>query len=187
MTQAVETAKTAIEREDYDAAAALLQPLAQSGLTEAEFLMGFLYFTSANVTKQESRVWLERAAAKDHAEALFYLACLGRNIDFGQPEDDVHRGFLVRAAELGLAKAQRDLGCYYAIGGGAFAKDETLARLWYRRAAEQGHADAQYNYGLMLLHGEGGSAEPKAGIEWVRRAAARGNSGATHFLSQTAA
>lgn len=184
MSETIEKAKAAIGREDYDGAIELLRPLANAGDADAEFLMGYLYFTSADVAKHDSLAWLERAAAKNHPEALYYLAGLGSTIDFGPPEDDSHRTLLVRAAELGLAQAQRDLGCYYAIGEGCFRKDEALSRLWYGRAAEQGHADAQYNYGLMLLHGEGGPAEPDAGIEWVRRSARQGDSGATHFLSQ---
>src|SRR5712672_2210566 len=111
MTDVIEQAKTAIEREDYTAAIDLLRPLARDGCTEAEFLMGYLFFTSAEVTKDESRVWLERAAAKDHPGALYHLSGLGQMIDFGPPEDDTHGRLLIRAAELGLSQAQRDLGC----------------------------------------------------------------------------
>src|SRR5436190_12351849 len=104
MSETIEKAKAAIEREDYDAATELLRPLAHADMADAEFLMGYLFFTSADVTKHDSRAWLERAAAKSHPEALYYLARLGPTIDFGPPEDDVHRVFLVRAAELGLAQ-----------------------------------------------------------------------------------
>lgn len=183
MKDVIEKAKAAIEREDYAVASDLLRPLAEHGAAEAEFLMGYLYFSSAPVTKDESRSWLERAAAKDHPEALYYLSGLGHTVDFGPPEDDAHGRFLIRAAELGLPRAQRDLGCFYSIGEGGFPKDSALGRLWYGRAATQGHADAQYNFGLMLLHGEGGPAEPDAGIEWIHRAAKQGDKAAIHFLS----
>jgi TPR repeat protein len=184
MSATIDKAKAAIEREDYDTAMAILRPLADSGEAEAEFLMGYLYFTSATVTKSDSIAWLGRAAAKNRPEAFYYLACLGDKIDFGPPEDEVHRGCLIRAAELGFAKAQRDLGCNYTTGEGGFSKDEALGRLWYGRAAEQGHADAEFNYGIMVIHGEGGPADPQAGMEWVRLAAKHGDGGAIHFLSQ---
>lgn len=183
MKDAIEKAKAAIEREDYEVASDLLMPLAENGAAEAEFLMGYLYFTSASVTKDESRAWLERAAAKDHPGALYYLSGLGNTIDLGPPEDDVHGRFLIRAAELGLPQAQRDLGCFYAIGEYGFPKDLVLGRIWYGRAAVQGHRDAQYNFGLMLLHGEGGPVEPDAGMEWLRRAAKQGDAAAIDFLS----
>ena len=184
MSEATNKARAAIDRENYDAAIAILRPLADSGDVEAEFLMGYLFFTSADVTRLDSQSWLKRAAAKDHPEALYYLACLGDEIDF-QPSDDESRGrYLVRSAELGFARAQRDLGCNYATGEGGFSKDEALGRLWYGRAAEQGHADAEFNYGIMVIHGEGGPADPQAGMELVRRAAKHGDEGAIHFLSQ---
>src|SRR5215831_3122788 len=112
MRDVLEKAKAAIENEDYEAANGLLRPLAGDGVTEAEFLMGYLLFTSAAVTKEESRTWLERAAVKDHPEALYYLSKLGQSIDFGPPEDEPHKCLLVRSAELGLPQAQRDLGCF---------------------------------------------------------------------------
>jgi len=183
MTDFIDQAKAAIEREDYTAVIDLLRPLACEGCTEAEFLMGYLFFTSAEVTKDESQAWLERAAAKDHPEALYHLSGLGQQIDFGPPEDETHGRLLIRAAELGLPQAQRDLGCFYAIGEGGFQQDQVLGRLWYGRAAAQGHADAQYNFGLMLLEGAGGPAEPDTGMEWVRRAAKQGDAAAIHFLS----
>jgi hypothetical protein len=40
----------------------------------------------------------------------------------------------------------------YASGRG-IAKDDTQAVYWFRKAAEQGHAKAQYNLGLMYDYG----------------------------------
>ena len=47
-----------------------------------------------------------------------------------------------------------NLGVMYANGRGVL-KDEAEAVRWYRLAAEQGHAGAQYNLGLMHAKGEG--------------------------------
>jgi len=44
-----------------------------------------------------------------------------------------------------------DLGHVYLRGDGV-AKDAEQAVSWYRRAAEAGHADAQFNLGNMLLY-----------------------------------
>ncbi len=44
--------------------------------------------------------------------------------------------------------AQYNLGVMYANGQGV-PKDEKQAVVWYRKAAEQGYADAQHNLGLM--------------------------------------
>ena len=41
------------------------------------------------------------------------------------------------------------------VNGRGVLKDEAEAVRWYRLAAEQGHAGAQYNLGLMHAKGEG--------------------------------
>jgi len=181
MSEAIEEARQAIEREEYDGASLLLRPLADAGSAEARYLLGYLYFTSADVDPQESHQWLQRAAAQHHPEAIFHLACWRRDGSFGPPDDEMHRNLLIRAAELGSVQAQRDLGCCYATGDDGWPLDPVLGRVWYGRAAAAGHADAQYNYGLMLLYGEGGPADA-SGDEWIHRAAAQNDSCALHYL-----
>jgi len=46
--------------------------------------------------------------------------------------------------------------------------------------ARSGHVDAQYNFGLVCLHGEGGPAPPEEGIESLERAAAGDPAGIWH-------
>ena len=55
-----------------------------------------------------------------------------------------------KAAELGDAAAQNNLGTCYAMGEGV-EKDEAEAEKWFRRAADQGYPPAQRN--LSRLHG----------------------------------
>ena len=162
----------------------LLQPLAETGVAEAQFLLGYLFFTGANVSKPESRDWLERAASQDHPEATYWLACMGADCDFGPPDDDHGRRLLLRAAELGSPAAQRDLGCFYATGDSGFPKDQSSARNWYGLAAQQGHADAQYNYAFMLLLGEGGLADRERAYVSFRKAADAGKEEARRFLAE---
>jgi len=56
------------------------------------------------------------------------------------------------AVQLRRAKqtAQFNLGVCYSDGDGV-AKDAEQAVSWYRRAAEAGDADAQFNLGISLL------------------------------------
>jgi hypothetical protein len=178
----LEEAQAAIKREDYDTAIQLLRPLAESGLAGAQYLLGSLYFTSADVDPRESHDWLQRAADQSHPTALYDLARWQDGTAGPPPSEDYYRSLLLRAAELGSADAQRALGCFYATGDDGFPKDEVLGRLWYGRAAAQGHADAQYNYGTMLLYGEGGPADREAAKDFIRRAAAQGDPCAIHFI-----
>ena len=91
MNEATEEARQAIEDEEYDRALFLLRPLADAGSAEAQYLLGYLYFTSAEVDAQESRHWLERAAAQQYPEAIFRLACWRSDGLFGPPADETHR------------------------------------------------------------------------------------------------
>ena len=46
---------------------------------------------------------------------------------------------------------------------------------WYRKAAEQGHSQAQFNLGVMLANGRGIAKDEQEAVEWYRKAAEQGN------------
>jgi len=50
-------------------------------------------------------------------------------------------------------------------------KDAAKAIEWYTAAAEQGHAESQYDLGFMLLWGEGTDQNTLKGMEWLIKAA----------------
>lgn len=78
----------------------------------------------------------------------------------------------------GDARAQFALGLLYDNGEGV-ARDDDAAFTWYRRAAEQGYAKAEYNLALMLERGRASAATTGADArEWYLRAARRGNTDA---------
>jgi len=54
------------------------------------------------------------------------------------------------------------------------AKDAEQAVSWYRRAAEAGHAAAQFNLGLCYAKGEGVAKDAEQAVSWYRRAAEAG-------------
>ena len=51
-------------------------------------------------------------------------------------------------AEAGDAIAQNKIGVMYDLGRGVLEDDKEAAK-WYRKAAEQGHAEAQINLASM--------------------------------------
>ena len=87
---------------------------------------------------------METLAGKDDPTALVALAGLyqqGR----GVPKDLARAaGLYQRAAELGNAEAQYNLGNLYLLGEGV-ARDDDWAFTWFRAAARQGHALARHN------------------------------------------
>ncbi|MFT4589650.1 MAG: TPR repeat protein [Candidatus Binatia bacterium] len=50
-------------------------------------------------------------------------------------------------------------------------KDFKEAVRWYRKAAEQGDAGAQYNLGNYIADGRGVAQDHKVAVEWFRKAA----------------
>ena len=55
------------------------------------------------------------------------------------------------------------------------AKDEVEAVKWYRKAAEQNFADAQYDLGFCYANGQGVAKDYVEGYKWMLLAAAQGN------------
>jgi cell division septation protein DedD len=73
-------------------------------------------------------------------------------------------------AAKGDADAEFNLGQAYRLGKGVPA-DPAKAEDWYRKAAEQGHFQAEDNYGRMLFErGQRAQAAP-----WLEKSAARGD------------
>lgn len=62
----------------------------------------------------------------------------------------------------------------YARGAGV-SEDESEAVRWYRLAAQQGLAEAQFSLGNMYFNGRGVPQDYEEAARWVRLAAAQGN------------
>jgi TPR repeat protein len=65
------------------------------------------------------------------------------------------------------------------------AGDYAEAVIWYRRAAEQGHAQAQYNLGFMYGSGLGVPQDDAEAVNWFRLAAEQGLAQAQTHLGLT--
>ena len=91
-------------------------------------------------------------------------------------------GDLGRRARLGDADAQHMFARAYRMGRDV-PQDRELAMLWYRRAAEQGHAGAQAMLGRMhWLWGEGTTRDVAVATDWYRRSAEQGHPAAQFWL-----
>ncbi len=96
-------------------------------------------------------------------------------------DDDAAFSLMSQAAQEGFAKAQFELGLMYENGQGT-GKDIARAGEWYLKAAGQGLAEAQFNYGYMLaaMEDEDQKAE---GLEWMKKAAGQGDEAAIEYLN----
>ena len=93
-------------------------------------------------------------------------------------------------AEAGDAEAQNALGSLF-YSGEAISNDETgkmmdydleSAAGWFQRSAEQGHAGAHFNLGLLYAEGQGVPQDFAKAVEWFTKAAEQGNVDAQNNL-----
>ncbi len=61
-------------------------------------------------------------------------------------------------------------------------QDDVEAARWYRLAADQGHATAQFNLGVMYFKGEGVPQDVAEAVRWYRLAADQGDASAQFNL-----
>ncbi len=61
-------------------------------------------------------------------------------------------------------------------------KDAAQAAAWYRRAANQGDADAQYSLGRLYENGTGVPKDTAQAAAWYRKAADQGHADAKQRL-----
>jgi len=88
-----------------------------------------------------------------------------------------------REAAKGSAKAQFLLGLLSERGTGKRKKDVSAAFKWFRKAAEQGHPQAQYKIAAAYHFGKGIAVDPELAVLWYRRAAGQGVGEAQHNLA----
>ena len=88
-------------------------------------------------------------------------------------------------AEQGGAKAQFQLGRYFHIGDGdSGGKDPAKAVEWFRKAAEQGHVQAQDSLAMCFYYGEGTPKDLSEARKWFEKAAEGGSNHAKIMLAR---
>jgi TPR repeat protein len=74
-------------------------------------------------------------------------------------------------AEQGNAQSQNELGKAFRLGKFGLTTNFVEAVKWYRKAAEQNLAEAQYSLGFCYAKGEGVAKDEVEAVKWFRRAA----------------
>lgn len=156
-----------------DLAAALkwLRKSVDGGHLRAEYQLGLLYRDGMGVPKDPELAlrWLQVAAGSGLAEAQTAYNELNRT--------QLMREFEVlrASAKAGDAVAQYELGKRYLTGKAPLAINHAQAMLWFTRAAEQQHADAQYNTGIFYKDGISVPRDSSRAKQWLTKAAAQGH------------
>lgn len=167
---------------------------AKTALAEARALISAAEHTPNQERFRQLMSWaretLQPFAEHGDVDAQWLLGSIpeagdGDDDDEYDPEEHIRRYVAEarRLAEAGSASAMFFLACEL------YHDDATSAEStgWYRRAAELGHAHAQWCYGLNLLNGRGVDADRAHGLRWIEAAAHGKFEGAIRFMSQARA
>jgi len=142
-----------------------------------------------------------KAAERGDAEAQYNLGRLYEDGFWGVPKNETKAvEWYRKAANQGHAGAQSGLGFIYAAGRGEVKESLTIGQSapagqpsqryvvttktrtepsikdvgWYRKAAEQGDAEAQNNLGVMYANGQRVPKNEAKAAEWFQKAAEQG-------------
>jgi TPR repeat protein len=122
----------------------VIKELAELGVADAQYNLAWRYYIGQGVPQDyvAAAKWCLMAAGAGHAAAQFSLESGAFR---GQDDNEAAKWFGL--ALQGDAEAQFNLGLLYVKGEGV-PQDYVDAAEWYRRAAEQGHAGAQFATGI---------------------------------------
>jgi uncharacterized protein len=149
-----------MQEHDYHGVAEWCMKSVKYGIPDADDLLEFMYLKTTEYAMP---------AEVDEDSEEFESCCREKALD-------VVEAF----AETGYANAQFDLAYHYAyrvpeaMYGAAFK--------WFEKAAEQEHAEAEYNLGVLCLNGCGTEKSPERAREWFSKAAEHGYEQAKPFL-----
>jgi len=135
----MESALSAVDKQDYFSAYQEFKKLSQAGDREAQYNLAMLYKDGKGVmeNKKTAAEWFRKAADQGLSEAEFQLA---RAYDKGEgvaQSSEYAALWYRKAAEHGNPWAQANLGVMYAEGQG-LKQDLVLAYVWFNLAASQG-------------------------------------------------
>ncbi len=171
MAGPLEDANAAYEKKDFTRAIELFSPLADSGDQVALWRLGYMYVKGEGVVADTKRGFdlIYRASEMNNASALSFIASALSDQSPAKAYE-----FWLRAAEAGDALAQFNVATYLSFSIGGIKRNDAEAFSWYRKSAEQGHADAQYVLAQAYQAGTGTSIDYPEAMRWYKAAAAHG-------------
>jgi TPR repeat protein len=149
-----------------------IRKLADQGLAEAQYALGFLYDNGRGVPKNDAEAmkWFRKAADQGNAKAQYALG-LGYFIGKGVPKDDAEAmKWFRKAADQGNAKAQYNLGVGYYNGEGV-PKNYIEAYIWLSLSSAKGHENANTNLPIVaskMTPSQIEQAQKKAAVLWEK-------------------
>jgi uncharacterized protein len=170
-------------RQDLPKALTFYLLAAQKGDTEAQFIVGGMYFQGIGTEKnpKEGFKWLYMAAKNGEStpksQKILGQAFLQGNVVPQNYTESLQ--WYHRAAENGDHDAQNELAFLYYVGKGV-EQDFKTSFEWFEKAARGGLPVAQYNVGIMYYTGNGvEQTDLLQAYTWLSLAAANGHNNAS--------
>lgn len=138
---------------------------------EAAFCLGRIYAEGLGVDP-------------DYAEAWKWYSRLAHNHNLPAPEKKILWEFSNKLQQSIDADSQFILGEMYRIGTTALCRSAPAAVECYRKAAERGHAEAQFQLGCMLQSGNNYPRDYAEAARWFSEAAKQGHMEAKSRLDE---
>jgi uncharacterized protein len=145
---------------------------AAGGSRRAMFELGRAY--AANHQSADAMAAWRKAADKGSTSAMVELGVLYGTGAGVAKDEEAARKLFERAAQAGNPRGVTNLA---ALGGAGTPSDPARARELLQKAAET-NAEAQYQLGLMLAEGKGGSQDDAGARSLFEKAAAQNHAGA---------
>jgi uncharacterized protein (TIGR02145 family) len=153
-----------------------MTPIKSTSLKVLSLLIFLIFIVSTGISQENGVQYsekLEEEAKSGDPQALFELALcysMGKGVDKNVQKT---RELTRKSAEKGFSNAQVLMG-HLAKDN----KDYQEAFRWYKKAAEQGDANGQYELAYCYLNGKGIKQNDKKFLEWLNKSAKNGYSGA---------
>lgn len=119
------------------------------------------------------------SAAQDAPPDFSRALEMGKDAYHGNPAATSR---LKSAAESGSAAAGSILGALYEIGSPSLRENKAEALKWFRQAAEQGDAQAQFGLAVMYANGSAVPQDFAAAMKYFHLAAAQGDCAPCYYL-----
>ncbi|MCZ0738091.1 tetratricopeptide repeat protein, partial [Phreatobacter sp. AB_2022a] len=168
---------------------AALKSAAEGGNPAAAFELGTRYLEGrgVQVSATEAASWYQRAADAGLAPAQYRLGSLYEKGTGVTRDLNRARGLYEKAAAAGNGKAMHNLAVMFAQGALSERPDYRTAAQWFRRAAEHGVTDSQFNLGILYARGLGVDQSLAESYKWFALAALGGDQDAAKKRDEVAA
>jgi TPR repeat protein len=172
-----ENGKIAFQNKDFPSALQSFKKSASSGVSQANYYIGFIYEIGLSVSPDfsEAAKWYRIAAEEGSSDAKVRLAYLYRTGNGVKKNYAEALKLYKSSAEQGNISGQYILANWY-YRGEYTLQDFLEAFRFYKLAADNGHRNSQYFVGKLYANGESGMQNYVEALKWYKLSAAQGNS-----------